>query len=264
VIVHTTGVVVPEALVVDIVMTVPGSVMPAGVDIPPVDTVVPAAGDVMTRDGGVLAGVAIPAGTVTVYESFVTLPAGSVDVSVMTFCPTARVGTGHTKDPVGTIVHITVVVPEAFATVMVMVAVGSVIPAGPVDGTCVGVPTAVTPGSIMIIWGLVRSMYSGNIVLGELLPAASVDTTESGCIPGERVDVTIVHFPSVPTIPVPTTMPFSSRIVIVDPGSHIPVIVGVWSLVDPLDVTVGATGAMVSIVIGNSVFGDVVLLARSV
>ena len=188
-----------------------------------------------------------------------TLPAASVVIMVRLWLPSVSAGFGvKFQLPVPSTGAVPITLPFSLMVIVefasaVPVKVGVLSLVGAPEMTGAGVPTlSVT----LLITGAVVSVstFTEKPAEGALtLPAASVEVTVIGCKPWPKSVVGVkVHVPPVPTTAVPIDVPLS-RIVIVDPISPLPVIVGRGSLVAcPLATlpVIGATSSVTVVMVG--------------
>src|ERR671917_288304 len=243
---------VPSGATVAVPTTTPSTVTVTVAPGSPVPVIVGVLSEIVDPSAGLsttgASGTVVSTVNVTVSDAGDVLPAGSVCVAVTVWSPSASgVVTSRLQVPSGA----TVVVPT---TVPSMVT-STVAPGSPVP-VIVGVESAVTSPSA----GDGTTGGSGAVVstvkvtgsdAGETLPAASVCVAVTVCEPSPRASgTTSDQVPSGATVVVPTVTP-STVTSTVAPGSPVPVIVGVESLiVDPSAgrVMTGAAGAAVSTV----------------
>ena len=198
------------------------------------------------------------------------LPARSVVVMLRVLSPSGSAGDIVTEySPLISTEPVPIVFPDP--SIIVMMSPG--VPPVPV---IVGVLSSVTNGPVVTQpidagvhteSGAIESIEKVTGVLGLGLPARSVVITLSVLEPSGRETVGVYdQLPDQLTVPVPMRLPDPSVILNTDPGSPVPLMVGVLSDVrDPLigDVTIGALGGVVSMVT-STITGNHALPARSV
>ena len=98
--------------------------------------------------------------------------------------------------------------------------------------------------------GIVSTVGTGLLVLLQFPAASQLVVTNGPAVEPVKLGTNTLKFPLPSIVPVPNTFPDPSRIVTVVPASPVPVIGVVIGFIGLGMITVGATGGIVSIMIG--------------